>query len=693
MPSTITAFGTGTGVEGGHATAVFHIDPPLAGSAQAVASVSGWGGASSDDWSGLAYSPDGSVWAPVPPSGLVPLLTGQSALHLRTQILTDAHAPETGEAVHFVVSQTPESGDVLVNSWWVTSTLPITDTTLPGGGGTVPVSIVAVADTFSADEGMPAAARFNLSGPLAADTVVNVSLNGWGAEAGADYTQFDFSTDGTTFAPVSGGSVTLPAHATAFWLRTNILTDNISPEAGESVQFAVSQTTASASTLKDSWWVTSTAHITDIPTGGGGGGAPTPPPLTISTTPTSTVMEGAEAIATYTLNGTLASEAHIKVLLAGWGAEAGTDFDGQLGFRTGNSGPWTPVGNGSTIAIAAGTHTFQLRTQVLADTTTPEVGESVVFVVSQESNNLTHSHWVQQVVAIQDTGGGGSGGGGTPPLQAQITAVHPSISVTEGSKATARFQLDTALPDAAEVEVALLGWTATIGTDTTGVLQYRIGNGSWADVVDHKVSVPAGKTVFELRTSTVNDLTTEIPETMVFTVRSLTPNLTDSWYVTTTATLSDADPVVRQGTPLAEVLSGSNTKQDIFDLSMGGSVGVVGGFDTIRNFGQGDVIKLPAAVNVWSLVTVAGDDWIPGDEAAREAGILQVWQNLKNGQWFDAGTGGVIKVTLGNNAYLMADSNGNGVFDSAPDSPHPDLFVKIVGLDSVALLTPEHLTT
>jgi len=50
-------------------------------------------------------------------------------------------------------------------------------------------------------------------------------------------------------------------------------------------------------------------------------------------------------------------------------------------------------------------------------------------------------------------------------------------------------------------------------------------------------------------------------------------------------------------------------------------------------------------------------------------------------------------VTLGNNAYLMADSNGNGLFDSAPDSPHPDLFVKIVGLDSVALLTPEHLTT
>lgn len=148
------------------------------------------------------------------------------------------------------------------------------------------------------------------------------------------------------------------------------------------------------------------------------------------------------------------------------------------------------------------------------------------------------------------------------------------------------------------------------------------------------------------------------------------------------ATVVECHELIRQLVPV----------QVLFDLSSGGSVGVAGGFDTITNFGMGDVIKLPAAVKKWNMLTVTADEWVPGDAAAKQATLLSAWQ-AQDGQAFDVGAGGMIKVILGGNAYLLADSNGNGLFDSGANSPSPDLFVKLVGVASVALLMPETLTT
>lgn len=252
---------------------------------------------------------------------------------------------------------------------------------------------------------------------------------------------------------------------------------------------------------------------------------------------------------------------------------------------------------------------------------------------------------------------------------ARLSAAQATLAVTEGEYAVARFDLSATLAADAQVDVFLHGWSALVGTDTAG-FDFSTNGTDWSPVpASARVTIAAGSSGVWLRAATTADNLTESAESLVFVVQQASSNLTDSWWLHTTVTLTDPSPNTVTGGAGADALAGT-AAQDVFVIPSGSSIGLAGAFDTISGLGLGDRIDLPSGVNTYNLVTLT-------PAVSDEAGLLAGWSFI-DGWTFPGGAGAVLKMVLGADAYLAADTNGNGMVDSG-GAVAPDLFIKIVG--------------
>ena len=700
--------------EGATANATFQIkssdgNPAVLGAASDVfVTISGWGaqdgpGADYIKPSTAAVMVNGVVQSvAIAANGKLTLPKDTQSFVLSAAVLADSITPEMGEAINFEITRAADAN--ALSSWWVSSVANIVDQTVTDTSTTpvVPVRISAAQETFSVNEGQAAQASFSLSAALSAQSTVKVGIEGWGA-SGTDFSAhtkaYVFKSGVTTATETviaADGTLVLPVGTISLTLKAEVLADNLIGEVGEQINFSVAQIANESPGLAESWWVNSIANLVDG-TATGTGSGPTVIPRTINTIDSATVVEGNEAIATFTLDGALQAQAQVRTAVYGWGSEEGKDFAG-LYFRPGDNGTWQSVANLGVLTLSSGTEKFQLMTRTVSDGL-QEFGESLAFVVAQQEYGaaLQGSGWVQQVISLQDHTGASTG---TVPgsVQATINAVKTSVSVKEGAYATAGYQLSKALNDAATVTASLLSISGTPGLDTTGPLQFRTYDpiaktwSSFADVAsDGQITLSAGVVRFELRTKTVLDRVTEIGgEDFYFLVNPASANLSNMALEGTTLTVNDADANLINvgGSAVGASISQSSSKQDVFDLTdaVGKSVGVAGQFYRLA-FGEADIVKLPTNV---VLDKHKHYDLTAGDElnsAVSGTNILSQWQGL-NGTAYSAldaslGAGSWLTVRTGNYTYAVADTNGDGLINSGRTTTTPaanqDLFVRIIG--------------
>lgn len=286
-------------------------------------------------------------------------------------------------------------------------------------------TFTAVSSRILVPEGEYAIANYTLSTPLEGAVQLKASISGWDATVGVDTLGFDVSTDnGVTWVPVpNSGLFTLDMGATGFGLRTHVAADSLAEQPESFV--LVAHQTDNTPYLHNSWWSQTQVQIKDA-------SSPSVGAIRATISAQYAVMsadEGQSAEATFNLSAALVQATDINVAVVGWGAVLGTDFSG-FQYRSGTAAVWKSVPSSGRLTLEAGLTGFQLRTQFLTDTTTPEVGESVVFVVSQaaDSTQLTDSWWVQTQVRINDAG--------SLPIQPPSTAqwVMPGVDPLHGKE-------------------------------------------------------------------------------------------------------------------------------------------------------------------------------------------------------------------------------------------------------------------
>jgi len=424
MSSTITA-GTNAAVnEGAYAVASFNISPVLSAPVTVGVSINGIGATAGSDYNGLEISTDGgSSWNPVT-NGQVPLALGLNGFQLRTKTETDGVQWESSESVSFVVNQLSHTGP-LVNSWYVASNVAITDTTgTPASPSTVKASLSVVQEPLNITEGVgtgtgnwtPALSKFQLSTALTEAATFTAGRFGFSATIADDISgnmayrtatsSSSLPSDWETTAWIelgNGGTLTVPAGHTYIEVLNRVIDDAV-VENTENYAVVLQQT---SSNLTNSWWVTNTVVITDNDS------APSTTNLTkvsIAAGATTTINEGQAAVATYTLSGPLAASASINVIALGWDATPNVDYvHNTLQYRlmdaTGTVTSTGSTNNLSTIMLTQGTKSFELSTNTILDSVSPEVTETLEFVVSQtatSSNVIENSWWQSNLVKIVD---------------------------------------------------------------------------------------------------------------------------------------------------------------------------------------------------------------------------------------------------------------------------------------------------
>ena len=215
--------------------------------------------------------------------------------------------------------------------------------------------------------------------------------------------------------------------------------------------------------------------------------ASTPTALTkvsITAGPATTVNEGQDAVASYTLSGPLAAEAKVNVVALGWDAIPNQDYDGNtLHFRlkVGTTwGNWQTTPNLSEITLAQGTTAFEVKTATLTDTVTPEATETMQFVVSQTaaySHVLENSWWQSALVGIKDAAYilGSSTGAVT---EDGALSASGTLTVFDGDAGEAEFQpLASATGTYGALNLTTAGnWTYTLNNASPAVQALNTGD-------------------------------------------------------------------------------------------------------------------------------------------------------------------------------------------------------------------------
>ena len=679
MSTITTTSPVATLTEGGMAVSTFSLTP-LTSAATVGISLVGWGGASAADYSGNIEVSMGSTdfWTIVTGNTFV-INAGYNSFKLRVQTITD-YVQELSDSLVFTVSQLNTTSG-LTGSWNVTSQIPLADAAV-----TARTITLDSANAAYADEATTASATFNIAGglgsnPNAADgkTLVNVSATGAGAVAGVDYgtlvASYKIGSGSAVPVTISGDQISLPAGTTSFKLSVPV-TDDHTPEFGESVTFAVSQTAGSA-TLTNSWYKASTVTLVDP--GAAHSTTYTLTPRTITASATTNATEGNNAEATFSFGGVLGRNVNsvtgntlVNVDVVGAGATAGVDYGTMVASYVVGSTTESVDIIGGQISLPENTLSFKLSVPV-TDDHAPESGESVLFAVSQtaDSTTITNSWYKASTANLVDPGTASSQ---TPVTAVTIIASASNLhTVNEGTNAEATFTMAALGSNANSadhstlVNVSLTGAAAVAGVDF-GTLYAKYSNGNTATITGGQISLPVGTTSFKLGVHVNTDTATEFGESLTFAVSQTADSttLTNSWYKASTVDIVDAGAATSTtftGGVGADIFVGAGAS-DLFVIPGATSLAVLGGFDTIH-FSAGDHIDLPftdlvTQVNVTNITT----------PFATDVAMLSYFTGLFTN---DARPDALVTFNDGN-AYVLADTSGNGKFDST------DSFVKVLGI-------------
>jgi len=304
------AVASANAAEGSDAIAVFNLDTPLPTASNIVVRMSEWNGASGADHGPLQYQLSGqSSWTSITSGSTLQLPVGTTGVKLKTALLTDSLTNEAGESLNFSVQQAADATG-LTNSWFVASRVDIADAPAPAPtpapapsptpapspspspspspapAPTGPSTITAAVASAGAAEGSDAIAVFNLDTPLPTASNIVVRMSEWNGASGADHgpLQYQLSGQSSWTTITSGSTLQLPVGTTSVKLKAALLTDSLTNEAGESLNFSVQQA-ADAAGLTNSWFVASRVDIAEAvapaPTPAP---SPAPAPAPVSTT-------------------------------------------------------------------------------------------------------------------------------------------------------------------------------------------------------------------------------------------------------------------------------------------------------------------------------------------------------------------------------------------------------------------------
>ena len=171
-------------------------------------------------------------------------------------------------------------------------------------------------------------------------------------------------------------------------------------------------------------------------------------------------------------------------------------------------------------------------TVALANDTLFEVSESFSVLLSNPSAGVTASNQ-PGVATIKDDGTGSDGSDNDTP-----TLSVSNVTLSESSPyAFFVVTLDHASTQAMNFTPGLLSGTATVGTDTSTILQYFNGT-VWQDVAG-AITIDAGATNVVLRVAMTNDSTYEGAEIFTLVAASLTGTLTNTTAAEGSVTIAD----------------------------------------------------------------------------------------------------------------------------------------------------------
>ena len=386
-----------------------------------------------------------------------------------------------------------------------TSTTTIVDDGTGTGGTNNDRPAVGTVSSPTVVEGNNLDFTVTLTNPSTTPTTVTLAPASGTATLGTDTQPAQVSFDGgTTFVPVVGTTVSVPAGATSFIVRVPTVNDPLG-EPTEAMSLG-------ASTPVNTAPVVGTGTITDNDT----------PVVSISGPVT---YNEAAGTATYTV--TLSNAATTPVTV-GYATANGTATAADF---TAGSG---------TLTFAPGV-TSQTITVALANDTTFEGSES--FTVNLSAPTGATLGTATSTTTIVDDGTGTGGTNNDRPAVGTVS----SPTVVEGGNLDFAVTLTNPSTTPTTVTLAPASGTATLGTDTQPAQVSFDGGTTFVPVVGTTVSVPAGATSFIVRVPTVNDVLGEPNETM--TLGASTP--VNTVPVVGTGTITDNDtPVVSISGPV-----------------------------------------------------------------------------------------------------------------------------------------------
>ena len=323
-------------------------------------------------------------------------------------------------------------------------------------------------------------------------TIVTLTPASGSATLGTDTSPLQVSFDGgLNWAPVVGGTVSVPAGNTGFTVRVPTVNDNIS-EPSETI-------TLGAATAQNAAPVVGTGTITD------NDGTPS-----LVITGPALVNEAAGTLTyTVTLSNPSSSTVTVGYNTANGSATAGSDY----------------VASSGTLSFAPG-ETVKTFTVDISNDTTYEGNENYTVNLSAPSNATVATGTVSTTIADD-----GNGQGGSNDDRPQVGSIS-SPTVVEGGNLDFAVTLTHPSTTPTVVTLTPASGSATLGTDTSPLQVSFDGGLNWAPVVGSTVSVPANTVGFTVRVPTVNDNISEPSESMTLGA----------------ATAQNAAPVVGTGT-------------------------------------------------------------------------------------------------------------------------------------------------